>query len=221
MRLVKLGLCRFVIGVDRLRLSMQLVERCHPHGYLTHAQLIAQDKILLRRLRLAAQRLDLKLELVDLIVYAQEVLLRFFKLALGLLLAAAVAGYAGRLLEDLAAIGAFRGHDLSDLALADDGIPVSAEAGVHKQTVYILKAHGLAVYVILAVPAAVIPACEHELRAVAVEDMLGVVYNKRYLRKAQCAALFGAAENDILHFAAAQSLRALLAHDPQYRVGYI
>ena len=119
-RLVKLGLCRFVIGVHRLRLSMQLVQCLHPYGYLSHAQLIAQDKILFCRFRLAAQRLDLKLERVDLIVYAQEVLLRFFKLALGLLLAAAVAGYAGRLLENLASIRAFCGHDLRDLALADD-----------------------------------------------------------------------------------------------------
>ena len=91
MSLVKLGPCRLVIGIHHLRLIVQLIESCHPNGYLAHAQLIAQNKILFRRLRLAAQRLDLKLKLVYLIVYAQEVLLRFFKLALGFLLTAAVA----------------------------------------------------------------------------------------------------------------------------------
>ena len=107
MSLVKLRFRRFVIGVYHLRLSVQLIERRHPDGYLAHSQLVAQDEIFLCRFRLAAQRLDLKLKLIDLIVYAKKIFLGFFKLALGFLLTAAIARYAGRFLKDLTAIGAF------------------------------------------------------------------------------------------------------------------
>ena len=83
--LVKLRFRRFVIGVYHLRLSVQLIERRHPDGYLAHSQLVAQDEIFLCRFRLAAQRLDLKLKLIDLIIYAKKIFLGFFKLALGFL----------------------------------------------------------------------------------------------------------------------------------------
>ena len=104
MSLVKLRFCRFVIGVYHLCLSVQLIERCHPDGYFAHSQLIAQDEIFLCRFRLAAQRLDLKLKFIDLIIYAKKIFLGFFKLALGFLLTAAIARYAGSFLENLAAI---------------------------------------------------------------------------------------------------------------------
>ena len=51
--------------------------------------------------------------------------------------------------------------------------------------------------------------------------MAGVIDDERDLRIAESAALFGSAEDNILHFAAAQRLGALLAHDPEYSVGYI
>ena len=221
MSLVKLRLCILVVRAYHLSLCAQLVERRHPNGDLAHTQLIAQNEEFLRRLRLLSQRLDLKLKLVYLVVYAQKVFLGFRKLALGFLLAAAVARYAGGLLKDLAAVGALIRHDLRYLALTYDGVAVAAESRVHKKAVYVLKAHRLAVYVILAVAAAVIAAGKHELGVVAIENVLGVVNNKRDLRKAERAALFRAAEDDVFHFAAAQGLGALLAHDPKYRVGYI
>ena len=51
--------------------------------------------------------------------------------------------------------------------------------------------------------------------------MGGVVDYKADLREAKRAALLRAAEYNVLHLAAAQGLRALFAHDPEYGVGYI
>ena len=150
-------------------------EARHPDGYLSHAKLVPEHKVFFRRLRLAAQRLDLKLQLAYLVVYAQEIFLGFGKLALGILLAAAVARYARGLLEYFPAVGAFRRDYLSYPALTYYRIAVAAETRVHQEAVYVLEPYGLAVYIILAVPAAVIPAGEHKLCAVAVKGVLGIV----------------------------------------------
>ena len=210
-----------IVVVDGLGLRMQTVERLHPDGDLRALELVAQSEILLRRLGLLAQGLDLKLQLIDLVVDAQEVFLRAGELALRLLLAVAVARDAGRFLKDLAAFVALAGNDLGDAALPDDRVPVAAEAGVHEQLVDIAQAAGLAVDIIFALSAAVIAAGDHDLGVLGVEDAGAVVKDERHLRKAHGAALFRAAEDDVLHLAAAQRFRALLAHDPQDGVRYV
>ena len=194
---------------------MQPVERLHPDGDLGALELVAQVQIFFCRLGLLAQGLDLQLQLIDLVVDAQEVFLRAGKLALRLLLAVAVARDAGRLLEDLAALVALAGDDLGDAPLPDDRVPVAAEAGVHEQLIDVAQAAGLAVDGIFALAAAVIAAGDHDLGVFGVEDAGAVIENERHLREAHGAALFRAAEDDVLHLAAAQRLRALLAHDPQ------
>ena len=210
-----------IIVVDGLCLRVQAVERLHPDGDLRALEFVAQAQVLLRRLGLLAQRLDLQLQLIDLIVDAQEVFLRAGELALRLLLAVAVARDAGRFLKDLAALVALAGDDLGDAALPDDRVPVTAEAGVHEQLVDVAQAAGLAVDIIFALAAAVIAAGDHDLGVLSVEDAGAVVKDERHLRKAHGAALFRAAEDDVLHLAAAQRFRALLAHDPQNGVRYV
>ena len=210
-----------VVVVDGLGLRVQTVERLHPDGDLRALELVAQTEVLLRRLGLLTQGLDLQLQLIDLVVDAQEVFLRAGELALRLLLAVAVARDAGRFLKDLAALVALAGNDLGDAALPDDRVPVAAEAGVHEQLVDIAQAAGLAVDIIFALSAAVIAAGDHDLGVLGVEDAGAVVKDERHLRKAHGAALFRAAEDDILHLAAAQRFRALLAHDPQDGVRYV
>ena len=51
--------------------------------------------------------------------------------------------------------------------------------------------------------------------------MLGIVNDQRHLGKAHLAALFGAAEDDILHLSAPELTAVLLAHDPADGVGDI
>ena len=218
---LKLALDLLILGVDRLSVGAELVQRRHPHGYFLYSQLVAQSEIALCGLRLLFQRTDLHFKLLYLVIDAQEVFLGLGELALRFLLAVAVARYARRLLEYLAPVGALGGDDVGDPALTDNGIAVAPKPRVHEEAVDILEADGLLVDVILAVAATVIAAGEHDLAAVAVEDMGGVVDDEADLREAQRAALLRAAEYDVLHLAAAQRLCALLAHDPEDRVGYV
>ena len=133
----------------------------------------------------------------------------------------AVAGDAGGLLKDLPAVGGLQGQDLVDLALADDGVALPAQARVHEQLVDVLEAHRAAVDVILALPRAVVPPGDHDLALLHGEDMLGIVQHKRDLRKAQLLALGCAAEDHVLHLAAPQGPGGLLPHDPADGVGDI
>ena len=208
-----------ILLLHALGLGMELFQRCHPDGNLLGAQLVPQDQVALGGLRLLAQGLHLQLQLLDLVVDAEEVFLRLFQLPLRLLLPVTEAGDAGGLLKDLTPVGALVGNDLGDAALADDGITVPAQAGVHEQVVDVLEAHLLPVDVILAVAAAVILAGEHDLAAVRIENMGGVVDNQADLGKALGPPLLGAAEDHVLHLAATEGLGALFAHDPEDGVG--
>ncbi len=200
--------------LDRRGLLSIFIKRCKPRRYLQRFQLLAQGQIFFRRFRLLFQRPDLQLQLLDLIAHAHKALIRGGKLALSLLLAVAIAADAGGLLEYLAAVGGFGGHDLRNASLPDDGITIAAKAGVHEQLMDIAQADVFAVDKIFAVARAVIPARDNQLIGIHGEAAAAVVQNKRNLRHAQRAALFRSAEDDILHFAAAQRPRPLLAHDP-------
>ena len=211
------GLVVFLIDADGL--LVEFIQRGHPGRNLPHFQLVPQSQIAFGHLGLLFQGADLQLQLLDLVVDAQEIVLGLLQLPLGLLLPVAEAGDARGLFKDLATVSGLGGDDLRDAALADDGVAVAAQARIHEKRVDVLEAHGLAVDEVFALPAAVIAAGQHDLRAVGIEDMGGVVDDQRDLRKAQRAALLGAAEDDVLHLAAAQRLAPLLAHDPEDSVG--
>ena len=218
---VQAALGRLVVVRYGLGLLAQAVERVHPRADLLDPQLVAQGEVALGHLRLLLERADLELQLVYLVVHAQEVLVRPREAALRLLLAVAEAGDARGLLQHLAALGALAVDYLRYAALADYGVAVPAQAGVHEQLVHVAQAHLVAVYIVLALARAVIAAGYGYLLRVDVEDAAGVVQNERHLRKTHGPALGRAAEDDVLHLAAAQGLAALLAHDPEDGVGNI
>ena len=197
------------------------VQVVHPQAYLCHAQLVAQGQVALGDLGLFLEGLYLQLQLLNFVVYAQEVLVRPGQAALGLLLAVAVAGYARGLLKHLAALGALAADYLGYAALADDRVSVPAHAGVHEQLVHVAQAYLAAVDVILALSRTVILAGDGDLLGVYVKKPGRVVQDQRHLRHAHAGPFCRAAEDDVLHLPAAQRTAALLAHDPQNGVGNI
>ena len=221
LRAFQILLRRGIVALHGLVLHLEPVERLHPDGDLHVLQVCAQVEILPRGSRLIAQRLDLELQLVDLVIDAQKVFIRARELALGLLLAVTVAGDARRLLKDLAAVGGLVADDLGDTALTDNGIAVAAEAGVHQKLMDVAQTAGFAIDIVFTVSAAVIPAGDNDFVLLDRKEPCGIVQDQRHLRKAQRAALFRAAENDVLHLAAAERAGSLLAHDPEDRVGQI
>ena len=192
----------------------QPLQGVQPHGDLQPLQLVPQHQELSGPLTLLPQGLHLELQLGDLVVDPDQVLVRMDQLPLCLLLPVAVAGDAGGLLKDLPAVGRLDGQDLVNPALADDGVALPAQAGVHEQLVDVLEAHRAAVDVVFALPRAVVPPGDHHLRLLHVEDVGGVVQHQGDLGIPRLAALGRAAEDDVLHLAPPQGPGGLLPHHP-------
>ena len=79
----------------------------------------------------------------------------------------------------------------------------------------------LAVDIVFAVTAAVIPAGDHHFIGFIGKSTIRIIQCQGSFRKAHCTALLGAAENHIFHLGAAEGLGALLTHDPQKGIGNI
>ena len=131
----------------------------------------------------------------------------------------AVAGNACCLLKDLPTVGRLDGEDLVNPPLADDGITLPAQAGVHKQFVDILQPDGAPVDIVFALSGAVVPPGDHHLRFLHVEEVGGVVQHQGHLGVPRLLALGGAAENHVLHLAPPQRPGGLLPHHPADGVG--
>ena len=134
---VQAALGRLIVVRYGLRLLAQAVERVHPRADLLDPQLVAQGEVALGHLRLLLERADLELQLVYLVVYAQEVLIRPREAALCLLLAVTEPRNARGLLQHLAALLAAAVDYLRYAPLADYRVTVPAEAGVHQQLVHV------------------------------------------------------------------------------------
>ncbi len=131
-------------------------------------------------------------------------------------------GNAGSLLKDLPPLAAFGREDLVDLSLADDGVALLAHAGIQEQFRHVLQPDGLAVDVVFALPAAVVPAGDGHLGFLHGRENPGsIVQHQRHLGKTHLGPLLRAAENHVLHLGAPEAFGALLAHDPADGVGDI
>ncbi|MPM39820.1 hypothetical protein SDC9_86456 [bioreactor metagenome] len=202
--------------------GLQRVQILEPGGNLQNSLLVPENQVLLRLFRLIPQRLHLQFKLRDFVVDAHQIFVRALKLAFRLLLAVAVFRDARGLLENLPAVAAFGGQNLIDFTLPDDGIPLPAHAGVQKQLRHVLEPDGLAVDIIFALPAAVVPPGDGHLGFLhGGENVPRVVQHQRHLRKSLLRPLGGAAKNHVLHLRAPQALHALLSHDPADGVGGI
>ena len=178
---------------------------------------LVQRVVLARLLRVAGERLELRLDLLHDVLHAQEVGLRVRELLHRLALAIAELRDARCLLEEGAAVLRTAVEDILHAVLADDAHTVVADTRVGKELVDILEAAAGAVDEVLALPAAVEPARHrylaevHGQRAVVVED-------QRDLRDVQGTPLRRARENDILRARAAQVADVLLAEHPAHGI---
>ena len=199
----------------------ELVQGVQPHGHLHPPELVLQLQVLPGLFGLDFQGLQLKLQFGHLVADAHEVVLGLRQLPLGFLLAVAVFGDARRFLKDFPAVVALDGENFVDASLADVGVALPAETCVHEQLVDVLEPGGLAVDVVFAVAAAVIPAGDHHLVGIIGKRPVGVVQGQGSLREAHGAPLLGAAEDHVLHLGAPEGFGALLAHDPENGIGNI
>ena len=178
---------------------------------------LVQRVVLARLLRVAGERLELRLDLLHDVLHAQEVGLCVRELLHRLALAVAELRDARRLLEEGAAVLRTAVEDVLHAVLADDAHAVVADARVGKELVDILEAAAGAVDEVLALPAAVEPARHRHLAEVHGQRAV-VVENQRDLRDVQRTPLRRAREDDVLRARAAQVADVLLAEHPAHGI---
>ena len=122
---------------------------------LPASQLLAQAAVAPRPGRLPLERPALLLDLEDDVVDAGQVLLRRLELELGRPPPRLVLGDAGRLLEQLPALGRARPQYLTDAPLLDHRVGLHAHARVHQEVLHVAQSADLPVDEVLALPGAV------------------------------------------------------------------
>ncbi len=182
------------------------------------AHLRLDDDCTARHLRLAPQRLQLPTELGGEVLEAQQVRLHGLQLAERLLLALAVLQNTGRLLDDVAAVLRSGLQDRSQAVLADDDVHLAADAGIAQQFLHVEEPARLAVDRILRPAVAEQRAGDGDLGVVDRQCAVAVVDGQRHFGTPEGRTAGRAGEDDVFHLAAAQGLRALLAHDPRERI---
>src|SRR6185436_5418851 len=138
--------------------------------------------------------------------------------ALGLLLPALELRDAGGLFDEKATIFGLRADDEADLSLLDDRVRLRTDAGAEEEIGDVLQANLDFVDQVLAVAVAMEATRDRELGVVLVLEReirrIVVLEVKRDLGVVGRSARLGAVEDHVLHPAAAEVLRRLLAHAP-------
>ena len=136
---------------------MEPVQIGHPERYFLDAKVIAQDKIFPGCLCLLLKGSDLKLQFLDFVVDAEQVVFRLFQLTDCIIFSVAETGDPCRFLENITAVGVFIRKDICDPSLSDVGIPVSSEAGIHQKGVYVFQSDRFPVNGVFTLAVPVIP----------------------------------------------------------------
>ena len=201
------------------RLLPQLPDGVHPHRNLQRFFLSGQLQKLFCFFRLGAQRNKPPFELREDVPQPEQVFLCKGEPAFRLSLTVAEFGDARRFLKNLPALLGTGRHNFSDAPLPDDRIAVPAEAGVQKKLGNIFQAHLRAVDAVFTVSGAVEPPGNRNFVGIhSGQSAVGVIDVQRHRRHPERLSGLSAAEDDVLHFAAAQSAGRLFAEHPANRV---
>ena len=190
------------------------VQHAQPHADLQLLAFGGQQQELLRLDALLFERADAGFELCHDISEADEVFFGLSKALVGVRAAVTVMGDTGGFLKHFAPVLALGAHELVHLALADHGVAVAPEAGIHKKLVHVFEACGLAIDEIAAVAGAVVAAGNADLLFGGGQRAVGIIQPQRDLSEALRAAGGGAGEDHVFHFGSAQLFRALFAQHP-------
>ena len=203
----------------------QLGERCgdllvalHRGGHLERPAPLRQLLPLGGPLGLPLERADLPAHLAEHVGDAEQVLAGLLEPALRCLALVLVAGDAGGLLDDEAALLRPGRDDEPDAALLNDGVGLArADAGAEEELLHVAEADLAAVEFVFAVAVAVEATGDLDLGMVA--EGCGhiaavVLHRERDLRHAHGAMVLGAREDQLVHALAAQVFGGLRTDAP-------
>ena len=188
------------------------------------AQLAAQLAEFLGLLRRALERLQPLAHLSDDVGKPEQVLLGGLELSFRLLAPRLVLGDSGRLLDERPPVLGLGADDEADAALLDDRVRARADTGPKEKLGDVQEPAGRPVDLVLAVAVAEQAPGDRDLSESGVlrrHQPAVVLEGQRDLRHPGRGPRLGPGEDHVLHRAAAQVLRALLAHRPADRVHHI
>ncbi len=206
------------LTVDLLAQQVQVI------GEQTHtgiAQIGLDGRSPAGHLGLASQRLELAPEFGRQVGQPVEVDLHRLELAQRLLLALAVFEDTGRLLDEGAAVLGLGVQDRVELALTDDDVHFTPDSRIGQQLLDVEQAARVAVDLVLALTRAEHAAGDRHLGVLDRQRAVGVVDRERDLGPTQRCAARRTGEDHVLHLAATQRLRALLAEHPGNGVDHV
>ncbi|MNZ64336.1 hypothetical protein D3C78_825040 [compost metagenome] len=177
--------------------------------------------VLLGRLGLAVQALQLALQLFAQVGQARQVFLGAADAALGFAAALLVLGDAGGFLDEVAQVLGLGLDQLGDHPLLDDRVAARAQAGAEEDVGDVAAAAFGAVQVIGVLPVTGDLAADGDFRIggiFAQQRGLAVVEDQLDAGLADRFAAGGAVEDDIGHRLATQVLRRAFAHHPAHRI---
>ena len=188
------------------------------------AKLVVDVAIADRLAGLLLERVELALERHDHVVEACQVGFRRAQAQLGLVPAGMQPGDPGRLLEQAAPLGRLGVDQRADPALADQGGGMRAGRRIREQQLHVAGAVVLAVDPVVGAFATLDPAVDLDLvEIVELGRDLAVVIGQgqRHLGDVARRPVGAAAEDDVVHLAAAHALGRGLAHHPAQRLDQV
>ena len=174
--------------------------------------------VLARAIDLTLQRSQLTGDFLIDVASTRQMLVHRLNLFERTLLAALVLGDAGGLLDKGAALLRAALQNGVELALADDGMRILAQARIVQDVLNVHQAARTRVDEVLAFARAVHATGDGDFVKIDRQHMVRVIEHQRDLGNTHRLARRRAREDNILHGLAAQLLGALLAQDPQNRV---
>ena len=212
-----LGQCR-VPALERLGIFGQLIQPAASERDGDREALFGERGVSFGLSLLACQRTDLRLDLGDEVLEPLQVAGGFLETARRGVASIAIHPDARGFLEQRAAfLGAVRQEQVDHLGF-DDHAGITAEAGAAQQVLDVTQTDGRLVQQVVALARAGKPPSHHDFGVRRGQVAGGVVEVERDFGDVHGAAGGGALEDHVLHLAAAEQPRGLLAQDPADRV---
>jgi len=209
---------RHQLHPDIVQAVQQLVVLKPGVAQLERFQLLGKLPIPGGRVHLTLQVAHLTFHFRDDIPQPHHVLVRRFQPARGQFLAVFVFDNSGGLFEQEPAVFGPRADDHIHLSLADQGIGVGADSGIHEQFLDIPKAGRHLVEQVLSFAVPVHPPADLHFRVFHRQLQVGIIKAQHHFGHPHGGAVGSPVEYHILHAAAAQGFGALFAQRPAQRV---
>ena len=220
-QIVQLALGNGMLLVDLACVFFDLVQFLQPQRNFKIFLFFIHCQVFTRLFRLTLQARNPLFQFADNVGQPHQILFGGGKLTLRFVFAIAEFRDTRNLFQHRAAFVAFAQKNLIDGTLADDGITIPTDTGIHKEFVDIAQARGGFIDEIFTLTAAIIAAGDHHFIIVHTQRVIAVINRQADFGKPLGFTLGSSRKDHIFHLGTAQAFIGLLTQYPADRVGDI